>query len=319
MRIGDEERGPPGGGDLEDRAARAPEDQVAGGEAVAEVGLVLEQRVALLIWSGLEPGSPARRSRGGPARWTTWKSRPSRSARAASGAIVDRAGPLAAAHHQQAEVVRGDAEARSGAVAIGREHGRRHRPAGDQVALALATLDREGEADAPGAAGEQPVGEAEVAVGLGQHQRRAVAKRGEAGGPGGEAAAAHDDVGAAGAQHPAGRCHGTQRLERRAGGLQRVAAVDPAGLDEVDLVAGGGNELGLDPLARAEEGHLGAASPKLVGDRHGGHHVTRGSPRCHHHFYGVWHCWIGSFYRRAHARHRRRAVCQRGRSHRAPR
>ena len=56
VRIGDEERRPPGGGDLEDRAARAPEDQVAGGEAVAEVGLVLEQRVALLIRSGLEPG-----------------------------------------------------------------------------------------------------------------------------------------------------------------------------------------------------------------------------------------------------------------------
>ncbi len=73
-----------------------------------------------------------------------------------------------------------------------------------------------------------------------------------------------------------------QRLDRSGGRPQRVAAVDPAHLDEVDLVAGGRHQLGLDPLARAEEGDLGAASPKLVGDRHGRHDVTGGSPRCHH-------------------------------------
>ena len=78
-----------------------------------------------------------------------------------------------------------------------------------------------------------------------------------------------------------------ERLDGGRGGPQRVAAVDPAHLDEVDLVAGGGHQLGLDPLARAEEGDLGAASPKLVGDRHGGHHVTGGSPRGHHHSDGV--------------------------------
>ena len=46
VRIGDEDRGPPGGGELEDGAAGAREDEVGGGERVGEVGHVLEQRVA---------------------------------------------------------------------------------------------------------------------------------------------------------------------------------------------------------------------------------------------------------------------------------
>ena len=53
-RVGerDQDRRATGGGELEDRAARASQDQVAGREYVAEVRLVLDQLVALFIWSG---------------------------------------------------------------------------------------------------------------------------------------------------------------------------------------------------------------------------------------------------------------------------
>ena len=55
------------------------------------------------------------------------------------------------------------------AGAVGR--GRRHGAAGDPVARAVAPLDREGQADAPREGRQQAVGQAEVAVGLGQDER----------------------------------------------------------------------------------------------------------------------------------------------------
>ena len=232
---------------------------------------------------------------------------------------VDRAGALAAAHHQQAARVRRDPEPRARRAAVGRQHRGGHRPPGDQVALPLAPRDREGEADPPRAPGQQAVGEAEVAVGLGQDQRDAGEDRGQPRRPGDEAAAAHHDVGPAAADRPPRGSHRGERLDDRDRGAQRVAPVDPAHLQQVDLVAGRGHQLGLDPIAGAEEADLGAASPKLGGDRHGRHHVTGGSPRRHHHSWRSCHRSIGSFHGRANARPRRRAVCQRRRSRRGRR
>ena len=121
----------------------------------------------------LEPRSQLARSRAGPARWTTWKSRPVALGEGLDRAHVDRAGALAAAHHQQADGRRRRCRsAPRGLRAVGLQHGRRHRPPGHQVAVALPPRDREGEADPPGPPGEQAVGEPEVAVGLGQDQRR---------------------------------------------------------------------------------------------------------------------------------------------------
>ena len=66
VRVGHEDRRPAGRGDLEDRAAGAAEDEVGGGEAVAEVGLVGEQRVAVAVRGRVEPRAAAPRSRGCP-------------------------------------------------------------------------------------------------------------------------------------------------------------------------------------------------------------------------------------------------------------
>ena len=96
---------------------------------------------------------------------------------------------------------------------------------------------------------------------------------------GDEAAAAHHGIGAPAAQRsPAAAGTASAARADRRGGAQRVAAVDAADREEVDLVAGRRDQLGLDPLARAEEGDLGAPSPKLVGDRHGRHDVAGGPP-----------------------------------------
>ena len=134
--------------------------------------------------------------------WRTQKSRPalSLSAKAVERGLVDRARAEAAAEDQQAALVGRDPEPLPGRAAVGGEHRRRHRAAGDEVGVALEAGDREREADPPGAAGEHPVGEAEVAVGLGQDQRQPQAKRGEARGPGDVSAAAQHGIGAALAQ-----------------------------------------------------------------------------------------------------------------------
>ena len=101
---------------------------------------------------------------------------------------------------------------------------RRHRAAGDEVALAVAAGDREREADAPRARREQPVAEAQVRVGLGQHERDAPQHRGEPDRPGDVAAAAEHRVGAAvGAGCAPAARSASAALPAARSGLQRVA------------------------------------------------------------------------------------------------
>ena len=132
----------------------------------------------------------------------TWKSRPPRSAKASIAArLIERAPWLPPmTKRQRASAAIPNRRARR--VAIGPEHGGGHRPPGHQVALPLTARDREGEADPPRAARQQPVGKAEVAVGLGEDEWDAGEDRGQPRGPGDEAAAAHHDVRPAAADRP---------------------------------------------------------------------------------------------------------------------
>ena len=141
--------------------------------------------------------------------------------------LVDRARALAAAEHQQARILGATPEAPPGRAAIGAEHRVRDRPAGDQVALALAALDREGEADPARPARQQPVGEAEVAVGLGQDQREPEPERGQAHRAGDVAAAAHHRVGVAAAEDLARGADGARGAHRRPGGLDGLRRSRP--------------------------------------------------------------------------------------------
>ena len=84
---------------------------------------------------------------------------------------------------------------------------------------------------------------------------------GEPGRRGDVAAAAHHGVGAAGAQQPAGGADRDGRAAERDGGAAAGCLRSiPRTREEVDLVAGRGDELRLGPLARADEADLGARS-----------------------------------------------------------
>ena len=259
-RVGerDQDRRAPGGGELEDRAARASQDQVAGGEHVAEVRLVLDQLVALLIWSGVEALAQRR---------VVARPRQVQHAEVAALALgerldrgeVDRARALAPSDDQQHPLLVADPETRPRRVAVRGQHRLGHRPSRHHVLVAGAVLDRERQADPPRPPGQQPVRQAEVRVGLGQHQRRAGQRRRQPGRPGDVAAAAHHHVGAPPPQRRARRADRADRLEPGPRRAQRVAPVDPAHAEEVDLVARGGNQLRLHLVAGAEEADLGAA------------------------------------------------------------
>jgi hypothetical protein len=148
-----------------------------------------------------------------------------------------------------------------GGSAIGVFDRRRDRPPGDQVALPAAALDRKREAHPPRAPGEHAVGEAEVAIRLGEHERQAQRERREPCGPRDVSAAAQHDLRAPSAQQaPCGR-HCRRGQPDGIGSAHRVRAIQPAQAEEVDLIPRGRDQLGLRAVGRADERDLGALSP----------------------------------------------------------
>jgi hypothetical protein len=174
---------------------------------------------------------------------------------------VDGSCALTAAEHQQAALRRAQAESLARGTAVGGGDGGRHRASGHEVPLPLEAGDRKRETDPPRPAREHAVGEAEMTVRLGQHQRQAHPERGDAGRRRDVAAPAQDGVDATPPERRARDGHRPGGESERAGCVQRVAPVDAPNAKEVDLVARGGNELGLGPVGRAEEHRLGAFSP----------------------------------------------------------
>ena len=105
---------------------------------------------------------------------------------------VDRASPERAAEHQHAGVVEAHREPLTRRATFRSAGG--DRPAGDAVARSAATGEREGKAYAPRERGQHPVGQAQVAVGLGDDEGDAQRERGHTDRPGDVAAAAHHGV-----------------------------------------------------------------------------------------------------------------------------
>ncbi len=191
------------------------------------------------------------------------RTRKGRSGEPVDGRLVDRPRPQRAAEDEHEAVVLADAEgaARAGAVGLRR----RHRAAGDPVARAGAPLEREGQADAPREGRQQAVGEAEVAVGLGQDERHPGRDGGRADRPGHVPPAAQHRPRADVAEDPA---RGADRAGRPRDGARRldgVRAAEPLHPEGSQLVAGGRDELRLGALAAGED-DAGAVSPQLVGD-----------------------------------------------------
>ena len=114
-----------------------------------------------------------------------------------------------------------------------------------------------------------------MAVGLGEHERQPHPHRRQPRRAGDVAATAEHRLGAALGEHPPGGANGAPRADRGKGGAERVAAIETADPEEVDLIAGGGHQLSLGPLAGAEEADLGALSAQRVGDGDRRHDVPR--------------------------------------------
>ena len=263
VRIGDEDRGPPGRGQLEHRAAGTGEHQVARGERLGQVRLVLEQGEPLWPPSGIKPLAGQRivavpRDLDHVVLALRGRAVAEESVERAD---VDRPGALATAEDEQAAPIGRDAEAPPGFLPAGGRDPGGHRATGDHIAIALPALDRECETDAARAAGEQPVGEPEVPIGLGEDQGPAGGQRREPTWPRHVSPTAHHRIGAAATQGlPRGR-NRRRRERRRPGGLQRSAAIESPEPQEIDLVPGGRDQVGLQPIAGAQEGDFSTAIP----------------------------------------------------------
>ena len=125
-----------------------------------------------------------------------------------------------------------------------------------------------------------------MAVCLGEDERQPHARSRDPGRRGDVAAAAHHRIGAAGPEKPAGAADAGRRLNERPSRPQRVAPVEPGDVEEVDLVAAGGDELGLGAIAGADEADLGVALNERVGDGQRRNHVPRRAAGRDHHPHG---------------------------------
>ena len=151
MRVRHQDRRLARSCELEDRAARTREDQIAGGERVGEIRQVVDQRVPsrrgevrlnrrIVACPGdvEDVEGSLRRRPAGPERIS---SRP-----------VDPQRAEAAAEDQQAGDVGSDPEPLPRPAAVRPGDRRRDRAAGDQIAAPVTARDRERQADAVGAA-----------------------------------------------------------------------------------------------------------------------------------------------------------------------
>ena len=275
VRIGHEHGGLAVRGDLEDRAAGARHDQIAREQRLAE----LRDVAAQVVVAGLarRRSCRSRRSRS-PAACSTRNRAP---ANASHRRPVDRPRALGAAEHEHARLAQ--CRSRSGpAPPASRWRARGTGRPVTHVARAVATLDREREAHAPSERREQPVGQPEMAVGLGQHERNPREHRGQAHRPGDVAATAEDR------RRPqlAARSAAPRAPPRRRPAPARAASTGrPRGSgatrSRTQVVARGRHELELGAVA-ADERDLGALSPQRVGHRQRRHDVPGGPAGADH-------------------------------------
>ncbi len=199
---------------------------------------------------------------------------------------VERARALAAADHEDRGGVRVDAEHPSAGGAGGLGDGAADRTAGDEVLRPGAAREREGEGDAARQRRREPVGDAQVRVGLHQQERTPGEPRRQGDRSAHVAAAAEDDVGAP-AQQQGRRAGGRQRREHhRPEVAQRQPPREAVQRDQVLRIAGARHGARCPGAAGADEPDLSAPRPERVGDRQGRHHVAARPARRDRHAQG---------------------------------
>jgi hypothetical protein len=194
MRIGDEQGGLPGGGDLPRGAAGPRDHEISCRECGAEVVREGQEHVA------------------GPPRMPCELRVVTLSREVENGRTVGREGlqrrfvqparALASAENEDDLSLRGKAEALARLGRIDGLGAARNRAPDHAVLLAPHPVDRKGEEDAPGEGHGEAVGEAEVRVGLGEGSRDPQDSSGQDHRPGHVATGAEDDVGAAATEDP---------------------------------------------------------------------------------------------------------------------
>ena len=274
--IRHEDRRRPGGGELPDRPSGPRDGDVGGREDVAEVVGLRHQQVVRPVHAGGERGVVALAGDVQHGR-----------ALVAPGAdrhLVERRRAGERAEDGDDRRIGGDAEAGARIGTARAEVGGRDRPADDLDLVARAPLDVVGEKELRGERRCQPVGEAEVRVGLGQRRRDPAQPCGEHHRAGDVATAAEDDVRPATAQD---RPTGERRLRgphERAHELQRRLAREAADLERVELEARLRNQPRLDAVGTAGERHGRSARAQRFPDCESGPDVTGCSP-CRYHDY----------------------------------
>ena len=240
VRVRNENRGCPGGGELPDRPARARDREVRSRQRVTEPLYRREQHV-------VTPRDLRPQRREVPVARDV-QHREIRLAVGLDRELVQRLGAGEPAEHGEHGPVLREAERSTGGRTIGAEVVLRDGPADDAVLRAVTARDVVGEEDTACQGCGQPVCEPEVRVRLAQRRRHALETRGEHHRPGHVPPAAEDDVRSAAPQD-------AQARERRAHGPpERADELDPelpgeAGDGErVELEAGLRNQPRLDAV-----------------------------------------------------------------------
>ena len=265
MGIRDKDRRSPGGGQLPDRPAGTRDGEVGRGERGAELGGRGDEDVVVAIHTRAEPLVVAlagdvqdRRARVAVRldREVVQAPRPRECAEERDHRPVGRQPEAAASlRRRDASVLGGDGASRDAVLPV---------PSARQVV---------GQEDAPCERRRQPVGEAEVRVGLGQRRRDLAPPRGVDHRPRHIATAAEDDVRTAALQDRGtgtGRAPGTEQGAQERDGRTAGEAGD---LERVELVARLGDEPSLDAIRRPGERHRGAAGAQCCCDRQRREHV----------------------------------------------
>lgn len=263
-RVRDQNRSSPEGRQFEDGSPGAGQGQIARRNTVTHVRLVLEQGVTVSMGGPVQPVAEAGViSRTGNMNDIELPAGPF--GQRLDRSLIDAAGSLASPHHQQATRFICNSETGSGALPVSLEDGPAYGAAGHPDFRPAQLLDLESQADPVGPPGEKPVGQAEMPVRLGQHQRELQGAGRDAGRTGDEPATAQHHIRTpVPDQFPGPRDRGG-RLGYCPGCFQGIPPVDPGKVKQVNLVPGPRDQLRFEPAASTEERHLGPFISKLVG------------------------------------------------------
>lgn len=274
MWVGDQDCRTCSRSQLEDGAPRAPEDQVTGRQAVTEVGLIIENDVALRATFAIEDAFdfPVVTETGHmddliiPVRVES---------EALNGREIDRAGTVATAEDQQAGPPLGQLETPSSSLPICLENAPADRTTGYLGPGSTEIGDRKGQANPVCPATQHPGREARTAVGLHQDQGQATQASCDSDGAGDETATPQDHLGVGSGQELRGAGDGYCRPGNGPECPDGITPIESFDFEQLDRVAGIPDEVLLGTATRAYEQDLPAPVTKRVGDGQGGYDVTR--------------------------------------------